>query len=316
MSGVEGVAAAVEVIRRGGLVAVPTETVYGLAADASRPEAVLRIFLAKGRPADHPLIVHLPSAEALPRWAASVPASARILADAFWPGPLTLILKKAEAVDPCVTGGRDTVGLRVPSHPLTLAVLRAFGGGLAAPSANRFGHVSPTTAEHVRRDLGDRVELILDGGPCPVGIESTIVDLSEGEPAILRLGAVTRGDLEDVLGRSVRVAIDGPVKAPGQLASHYAPCAEVEVVARDRVAARAAELATTGVRVALIGSGRDATVRVPDAGEGYARALYAALREADVPEVDRILVEAPPRGPLEAALIDRLNRAAAPRPPR
>ncbi|TNF37501.1 MAG: threonylcarbamoyl-AMP synthase, partial [Deltaproteobacteria bacterium] len=251
---VERVAEAVKVLERGGLVAVPTETVYGLAADASQPEAVLRIFLAKGRPADHPLIVHLPGASALSRWAAEVPPAAVALADAFWPGPLTMILPKADWVDPCVTGGRDSIGLRVPSHPMTLALLRAFDGGLAAPSANRFGHVSPTTAEHVREDLGDRVDLILDGGPCPVGIESTIIDLSEDVPAILRLGAVTRDDLSEVLGRDVRVALDGPVKAPGQLASHYAPCAEVEVVAVADAAARREELVAAGVGVALIGS--------------------------------------------------------------
>ena len=305
---------AVAVLRRGGLVAVPTETVYGLAADASRPEAVLRIFLAKGRPADHPLIVHLPRVEALEAWAAEVPAGALALAAAFWPGPLTLILPKAAWVDPCVTGGRDSVGLRVPSHPLTLAVLRAFGGGLAAPSANRFGHVSPTTAAHVRADLGDRVDLILDGGPCPVGIESTIVDLSEGEPAILRLGAVTQAGIEAVLRCSVRVVTDGPVKAPGQLASHYAPRAEVEVVALAEVAARVAALRAAGVSVALIGGGEDASVRVPRAGDGYARALYAALRAADAPGIERIVVEAPPEGPLADALNDRLARAAAPRP--
>jgi L-threonylcarbamoyladenylate synthase len=310
----EVIARAVAVLERGGLVAVPTETVYGLAADASSPAAVLRIFLAKGRPADHPVIVHLPRAAAMERWAATVPDAAWTLAQAFWPGPLTLIVPKAAWVDPCVTGGRDTVGLRVPSHPLTLALLEAFGRGLAAPSANRFGHVSPTTAAHVRGDLGDRVDVILDGGPCPVGIESTIVDLSEDEPAILRLGAVTREDIEMVLRRSVKIVTDGPVKAPGQLASHYAPCAEVEVVRVTAAAARAAELAAAGVRVALIGGGVEATVRLPRAGEGYARALYAALREADAPGVERIIVEAPPGGPLEAALSDRLARASAPRP--
>ncbi len=186
------IARAVAVLRDGGLVAFPTETVYGLGADASNPAAMARIFAAKGRPADHPLIVHLASADEIGAWAASVPPLAAAFATACWPGPLTIILRRSERVPDAVTGGLDTVGLRVPSHPLALELLAAFGDGIAAPSANPFGSVSPTTADHVRTGLGDRVDLILDGGPCEVGVESTIVDLSGDEPAILRPGGLPR----------------------------------------------------------------------------------------------------------------------------
>jgi L-threonylcarbamoyladenylate synthase len=193
---------AVALLRRGELVAFPTETVYGLGADAANPAAVARIFAAKGRPADHPLIVHLPAAEHLARWARDIPAEAEKLAAAFWPGPLTLILKRQPQVPNAVTGGQDTVGLRVPSHPLALELLRAFEGGIAAPSANRFGRISPTTAAHVREELGERVPLVLDGGACPVGIESTILDLSRGVPVLLRPGAIGPADIARVLGRA------------------------------------------------------------------------------------------------------------------
>ncbi|MEJ5211921.1 MAG: L-threonylcarbamoyladenylate synthase, partial [Burkholderiales bacterium] len=169
---------AVALLRAGGVVAIPTETVYGLAADARNPQAVRRVFAIKGRPADHPLIVHIAAAESLPQWARDIPDAAWRLAGRFWPGPLTLILRRAPGVPDEVTGGQDTVGLRVPDHPLTLELLRRFGGGLAAPSANRFGHVSPTRPEHVAQELGEAVDLILDGGPCSVGVESTILDLS------------------------------------------------------------------------------------------------------------------------------------------
>jgi len=197
--------AAAALLRAGDIVGMPTETVYGLAADALNPEAVSRIFAAKGRPADHPLIVHLPSAEHLPRWAAHIPKDAIALARAFWPGPLTLILKRTPDVPDEVTGGQDTVGLRVPSHPVALALLQVFDSGIAAPSANRFGRISPTTAAHVHEELGDRVAMILDGGPCAVGIESTILDFSRDVPEILRPGAITAEDIARIIGRRPRV---------------------------------------------------------------------------------------------------------------
>ena len=199
------IAEAAALLRAGDIVGMPTETVYGLAADALDPEAVNKIFAAKGRPADHPLIVHLPAAEHLPQWAAAIPKDVIALARAFWPGPLTLILKRTPEVPDEVTGGQDTVGVRVPSHPVALALLRAFDGGLAAPSANRFGRISPTTAVHVQEELGERVALILDGGACEVGIESTILDFSRDVPEILRPGAIGPEDIARVIGRRPRV---------------------------------------------------------------------------------------------------------------
>ncbi|WP_442770390.1 L-threonylcarbamoyladenylate synthase, partial [Zoogloea ramigera] len=200
---------AVQLLRQGELVALPTETVYGLGADALNPDAVAKIFAAKGRPSDHPLIVHLADASQIMTWAREVPKDAIALARAFWPGPLTLILKRDESVPDLVTGGQDTVGLRVPNHPVALELLRAFGSGVAAPSANRFGRISPTTAEHVRQELGERVALILDGGACAVGLESTIVDLSRGVPVILRPGAIGADDIARVLGRRPRLRSEG-----------------------------------------------------------------------------------------------------------
>ena len=203
--------------------AVPTETVYGLGADAANADAVRRVFAVKGRPLDHPLIVHVASASALARWAVDVPPAAEALAAACWPGPLTVVLHRRPDVDPTVAGGRDTIALRVPAHPLTLAVLDAFDGGIAAPSANRFGHVSPTTAQHVRDDLGDDVDLVLDGGPCTVGVESTIVDLTVEPPSVLRPGGIPLAALEAIVDGPVRGEDTGPRRAPGMLASHYAP---------------------------------------------------------------------------------------------
>ena len=217
---------AVDALRRGGLVAIPTETVYGLAADADNREAVQRIFAAKGRPERHPLIVHIATAGLLGEWVASVPEPAAVLADACWPGPLTLLLPRATRVLDVVTGGRDTVGIRVPAHPLTTELLERFGRGVAAPSANRFGHVSPTTAEHVRRDLGDAVEVILDGGPCPVGVESTIVDCTVTPPQVLRPGAISAEQVAELLHGDVSPA-SGPSRAAGMLAAHYSPAARV-----------------------------------------------------------------------------------------
>ena len=237
---------AVALLCQGELVALPTETVYGLGADALNPDAVAKIFTAKGRPSDHPLIVHLADAGQIMTWAREVPKDAIALARAFWPGPLTLILKRDESVPDLVTGGQDTVGLRVPNHPVALELLRAFGSGVAAPSANRFGRISPTTAEHVRQELGERVALILDGGACAVGLESTIVDLSRGVPVILRPGAIGADDIARVLGRRPRLRGEFEAEAggaaeqgatprvSGALAAHYAPRTPLELVATGR----------------------------------------------------------------------------------
>ena len=307
---------AVAILREGGLVAFPTETVYGLGADARNERAVAGIFAAKGRPAGHPLIVHLPSAGHLDRWARVVPDPARALAARFWPGPLTIILEKQPDVPDAVTGGQPTVGLRVPSHPLALELLGAFDGGLAAPSANRFGSVSPTTAAHVLGELGGRVDLVLDGGPCEVGVESTIVDLSvPSEPRLLRPGGIAHDELEAVLG-PIQVG-GGQVRAPGTLASHYAPHAEVRAVDAGLLASEAARAAGEGRRVVVLAA-RDvpgvARIALPDEPEARARRLYAALREVDAAGYELAVVALSPEDGLGAALSDRLRRASAPRP--
>ena len=326
------IAAAVAVLRRGGLVAFPTETVYGLGADAANPAAVERIFAVKGRPRTHPVIVHLAESTAIKRWAADVPPDAWVLAEAFWPGPLTLILPRADHVPDAVTGGAGTVGLRVPAQPLALDLLAAFGGGIAAPSANRFGRVSPTTAAHVRADLGTDVDLVLDGGPCSVGVESTIVDLSQGAPRVLRLGGLSVDELAAVLGHPLdaRVATGGAglsgdgaaapsiTPAPGTLPSHYAPEARVEVLAVEAVAGRARELLGEGRLVGLLAPRRIEGLprgvdALPPAGgaQAYAKCLYQRLREADRRGLDVLLAVPPPETGIGAAVADRLRRAAS-----
>ncbi len=295
---------AVALLRDGGLVVFPTETVYGLGADASNPTALRRLFAVKGRPVHHPVIVHLASAETIDDWASEVPDEARVLTDRFWPGPLTVILRRRARVLDEVTGGLPTVGLRVPAAPVALDLLAAFGGGLAAPSANRFGHVSPTTAQSVIDELGDAVDLVLDGGPCRIGVESTIVELTGEAPTVLRPGAVTVAQLERALGRSVRPP-EGSSRAPGMLPSHYAPNAAVEIVAAEALAARTEELRQQGRRVVTI---------VPSADlDTDAHTLYARLREADAHGADVILAVLPEDEGIGAAIADRLRKAAGPR---
>ncbi|GEC96146.1 threonylcarbamoyl-AMP synthase [Zoogloea ramigera] len=313
---------AVQLLRQGELVALPTETVYGLGADALNPDAVAKIFAAKGRPSDHPLIVHLADASQIMTWAREVPKDAIALARAFWPGPLTLILKRDESVPDLVTGGQDTVGLRVPNHPVALELLRAFGSGVAAPSANRFGRISPTTAAHVRQELGERVALILDGGACAVGLESTIVDLSRGVPFILRPGAIGADDIARVLGRRPRLrgeveagnaAEEGATpRVSGALAAHYAPRTPLELVATDALAAQARPGDAVLARCAAPASLAEgvAWAQAPADPAGYGHDLYAQLRRLDESGAARILVEAPPASPDWAAVADRLGRAA------
>jgi L-threonylcarbamoyladenylate synthase len=315
------VRAAAQTLADGGLVALPTETVYGLAADASNPDALARVFAVKGRPLGHPLIVHVGNAEDLDRWAREVPPLARTLVEAFWPGPLTVLVPRSAAVPDIVTGGRDTVALRMPDHPLTLAVLGAFGGGVAAPSANRFGHVSPTTAAHVLADLGDDVDLIVDGGPCGVGVESTIVDCTGHQPEIVRMGGVSVEAIRAVVGFDVAVwAGAGEARAPGMLASHYAPHARVEVGEVDTVVSRAAELVASGAVVGVLapsvvdGLSPDVVELEPAGGaDNYARVLYDRLRQADRLGFDVLLAVPPAPVGLGAAVADRLRRAATPR---
>jgi L-threonylcarbamoyladenylate synthase len=316
------IARAVEALRRGGLVAFPTETVYGLGADASNPDALRRLYAVKGRPPRHPVIVHLADSDQLGDWARAVPPEAQKLAGAFWPGPLTLVLpRRRERVPVEVTGGLDTVGLRVPDQPVALRLLRAFGRGVAAPSANRFGNVSPTTAADVRADLGADVDVILDGGRCAVGVESTIVDCSGDGLAILRLGGLPREQVEEIAGSPVPVRDDGTARAPGTLRSHYAPNAKVVLVAAPEVAARATELLSEGKRVGVLApSDIDAlpaalvVLEPPGDAAEYARVLYSRLREADRQGLDVLLVVAPPEKGIGAAVTDRLRRAAGAAP--
>jgi len=313
---------AVALLRAGELVAFPTETVYGLGADASNSAAVAKIFTAKGRPADHPLIVHLANAAALDAWAREVPDSARELAAAFWPGPLTMILKRQPHVLDAVTGGQDTVGLRVPNHPLALALLHAFDGGqfsgLAAPSANRYGRISPTSAAHVRAELGAAVPLVLDGGACAVGIESTIVDLSRAVPVVLRPGAISAADIARVLGETPRKHADAAApRVSGSLAAHYAPHTPLRLVPGDALVnavntalaagLRLAVLAHTAPRIAAPGLTWHAAAN--DAAS-YAHDLYARLRTLDAAPGELILIETPPATTEWQAITDRLQRAA------
>jgi L-threonylcarbamoyladenylate synthase len=299
--------AAVDVLRRGGLVAFPTETVYGLGADATNTAAVERLYAVKGRPRGHPVIVHLAGASELDRWAEDVPDAARRLAAAFWPGPLTLLLPRAEIVPDVVTGGRPAVGVRVPRHPVALDLLRAFGGGIAAPSANRFGRVSPTTAAHVRADLGDDVDLVIDGGASTVGVESTIVDCTTAIPVVLRHGGVTTAELAAVLEGFLVDVPSGPSRAPGMLQSHYAPRASVELRADAGAARRRLdELQAAGWAADVIDPGPDVVA--------YARHLYEWLREADDRGLDVVVVVPPPEEGVGVAVNERLRKAAAPRP--
>jgi len=309
---------AVAVLRAGGLVAFPTETVYGLGADASNPAAVRRIFEAKGRPATHPVIVHLADAVQIANWAREVPEAARRLARRFWPGPLTVVLRRSSEVSSVVTGGQDTVALRVPSHPVALQLLARFGGGIAAPSANRHGRVSATTAEHVRREFGAAVDCVLDGGAAEVGIESTIVDLSGGQAALLRPGWITAAEIEQALGMPLRAPAGNAPRAPGTLAAHYAPQTPLTLVEGDLLAELAATLTRQGKTVAVLALSEARPllqglqwIAAPRDAAGYAHALYSNLRALDAARCDAILVEQPPREAAWTAINDRLTRAAA-----
>ena len=327
------VASAAQALRSGALVGLPTETVYGLAADASSDAAVAQIFAAKGRPNDHPLIVHVADASGIAHFAREVPAFAQALVDAFWPGPLTLILPRLEGVATAATGGQDSVGLRCPAHPVAHAVLQAcaapgdgpeLGGppvwGLAAPSANRFGRVSPTTALHVQEELGQGL-LVLDGGPCGVGIESTIVDCTRGVPVLLRPGAITRAQIAAACGIEPLSKEELPALTPrasGTLEAHYAPSAKVRLMdakalqtALDLLGADAAHLAVYARAPLRSPSSQVLIRRMPDDAQATARQLFAVLRSFDDAGVRLIWVEPPPDTPAWEGVRDRLQRAAA-----
>jgi L-threonylcarbamoyladenylate synthase len=313
--------AAAALLRAGQTVAFPTETVYGLGADASNPLAVQNIFEIKGRPNYHPLIVHIAEASQLSAWALSIPDAAWRLAEAFWPGPLTLILQRSSQVPNEVTGGQDTVGLRVPDHPVATALLRAFGGGIAAPSANRFGQVSPTTAQHVHDKLGSRVGMILDGGPCRIGVESTIVSLIHGQAVLLRPGGLPIAAIEDTLNKKILLAqpAASKVRASGMLDSHYAPATPIEIHPAGELWHRAHQLAKLGYKVAVLNlnnknkyvdSDGITSFQMPLLAHEYGRELYATLHRIDHASFDRILAEAPPAIQEWVAINDRMQRAA------
>jgi L-threonylcarbamoyladenylate synthase len=298
---------AADLLRQGRLVALPTETVYGLGADAKNPEAVKRIFVAKGRPADHPLIVHIPDKVALTDWSIEIPELAWKLAERFWPGPLTIVLKKHPDVPMEVTGGQNTVALRVPNHPVALSVLQAFGGGIAAPSANRFCRISPTQASHVEKELGDKVDMILDGGACQVGLESTIVDLSGEFPRLLRPGQISKFEIEQI-------------HAPGMMEVHYAPLTETLLCTQDQVKTilqgdafqHQHKMGIAGYFTKIESDLFAKIITMPNDVDGYAQCLYGTLRALDDADLDLILIEQPPQTEEWLAVNDRLIKATKP----
>jgi len=327
------IAAAATLLKAGGVVAFPTETVYGLGAEVSHSSAIKRIFDIKRRPYDHPLIVHIADSSRLRHWAEEIPQEARQLAEHCWPGPLTLILPHSRHVPKNITGGQDTVGLRVPAHPVALELLNALGPeeALAAPSANRFGRISPTSADHVREELGEAVDMVLDGGPCEVGLESTIVgfeDQSNGggsRAVVLRPGGVSLARLEEVLGYKIdsKPGAKRMPRVPGALASHYAPATPLELWPRKHLYGRMCDLGDQGLRLAVLtwsgqvhkqiknsASENIAHIPMPQTPESYARILYGKLRELDRTGFDRLLVEETPDEPQWIAVADRLRRAS------
>jgi L-threonylcarbamoyladenylate synthase len=300
---------AAEILRAGGLVAFPTETVYGLGADASSAAAVARLYAAKGRPAAHPVIVHFADSASAFEWAREVPEAARNLAAKFWPGPLTLILNRSDKAKDFVTGGQDSVGLRVPSHPVAQELLRAFGGGVAAPSANRFGSISATTAAHVRAEM--KVDLVLDGGASEVGIESTILDVSGAGVVLLRPGRISPEDIEKQLHIKIKTSPSAAPRHSGGLERHYSPKTPAVLVPAH---ALDAEIAKRGAAVAVLAFSRpdervDYWIRMPREPKAYAQRLYAALRELDAAGCTEMLIETPPDTPEWVAVTDRLARA-------
>ncbi len=320
----DAIRAAARLLEAGRLVAMPTETVYGLAADATNPAAVAAIFAAKGRPSNHPVIVHVARDADLTRWASAIPDQARQLIDAFWPGPLTLILPRASNVPAAVTGGQDSVGLRCPSHPVAQALLKAFRGGqggIAAPSANRFGRVSPTTAQHVIDEFGapgaGPLAAVLDGGQSEVGIESTIVDLTRlatRGPVLLRPGRISAEQVEQVLGCALAASDTAAPRVSGSLDAHYAPQTPVALVESAALEGIVTRLRAAGRRVALMhwsdAASAPLDARLPAEPEAYAHGLYVSLRALDTQGADLIVVEKPPQDAHWQGVNDRLRRAA------
>jgi len=318
----EQIAAAARIIREGGTVAFPTETVYGLGADATNPAAIRKIYEIKQRPFDHPLIVHIASISDLAYWAEAIPETAYDLADRFWPGPLTLILQRSHRISDCITGGQDTVGLRIPAHPTALALLKALGPekALAAPSANRFGRISPTSAAHVQQELGDSADMILDGGDCEVGLESTIISFHEHEPFIFRPGGITPAELAEALGRPIAVSTRCTIRSSGSLPAHYAPSTPLRLFPATELWHQATALAAQNLRILAItwsSTGKPQAAnqsfeqfRMPADPIQYGKQLYANLRRFDQAGFDYLLVETPPNDFQWLAITDRLQRAS------
>ncbi|BAM07506.1 L-threonylcarbamoyladenylate synthase [Leptospirillum ferrooxidans] len=307
-------------LKAGETVAFPTETVYGLGADASNPLAIQKVFTIKGRPSDHPLIVHIADVTQLDLWAENIPRVVWRLSARFWPGPLTLILPRRREVPKEVTGGQDTVAVRIPDHPVATALLQAFGGGIVGPSANMFGRVSPTTAQHVREGLGSKVGMVLDGGPCRVGVESTILSFLDGQAVLLRPGGLSIPELEDTLGQPILVnSGEHKVRAPGMLASHYSPVTSLEVLHQDALSRRVLEMVSQGRKVAVLKLGDDGkdfeihkttTIFMPSSPVEYGRELYSTLHRLDRGAFDCILIESLPDEAEWMAVNDRVLRAA------
>lgn len=310
---------AASLLRQSKLVAIPTETVYGLGADAKNPDAIKKIFAAKGRPADHPLIVHIADVSQLTVWAVDIPASAYKLAEGYWPGPITLVLKKHPDVPMEVTGGQETVALRIPNHPVALALLKTFGGGVAAPSANRYCRVSPTEASHVAEELGDKVDLILDGGICQVGLESTIIDLSGDMPRLLRPGQISKADIENLLNQPVHLPeVNEKIQAPGAMAVHYAPnipaylCSveQIRDIQQGFAFKHRHKLGVMAYSLEITPDEYTVLMRMPTQADLFARELYSKLRALDKPGIDIILIEQPPHIESWRAVNNRLSKAA------
>ncbi|MCE2571291.1 L-threonylcarbamoyladenylate synthase [Motilimonas eburnea] len=321
LTGEDAVNQAVSLLQQGECVALPTETVYGLAADAANPAAVDKIFTAKGRPKNHPLIVHIPDVSHLSRWAMDIPESAYALAEQFWPGPLTLLLKKAPDVDTCVTGGLDTIALRVPAHPLFLSVLTKLDSGLAAPSANRYKQLSPTIAEQVTRGLAGRIAGVLEGGACDHGLESTILDLVSEQPRILRAGPISQQQLTDALGCEVLLPAQHVEVVPGNVKAHYQPTTPAKLLSTEQIMAQAERLNAANsfflvwseqAQRHLQESNERAQWRVmPATAAQYGQQLYVTLYQVDQQGAAQIIVEQPPQGDPWRAINDRLSRATS-----
>jgi L-threonylcarbamoyladenylate synthase len=304
---------ALQALKRGDVIGLPTETVYGLAADAMNISAVQKIFALKGRPVDHPLIVHIADSTQLSKWAIDIPEEAYVLAQHFWPGPLTMILRKQARVPDEVTGGQNTVGLRCPAHPMALTLLQQLQSGVAAPSANRFGRISPTTAQHVRDEFGDAVPVVLDGGECEVGIESTIIDLSSNQPRLLRPGMISQDEIEAVIGPIASNANRESPRVSGSLAAHYAPRTPMQMLPRNELISQYLRKTQEGLHCEIL-----CLDSLPEGIKGlsldndyhaFAHGLYAAMRELDNRHADFLLIEQTPQTSEWLAVNDRLNRA-------